>query len=423
MSQVVFLTLYLGLISGKQPVALQADAAVKSIRIVIDGASAATMTAPPWRTEVDFGPALLPHEIVAVALDAGGKEIARAMQFVNVPRPSAEAEIVVDRNADGRPARAKVVVRHLAQEKPRGATMKLDDAALTLDNDFAAALPAVDMKRPHLLLAEVKFADGAVARRELVFGGEFAESAETQLTPVAIVRTGDAQPAGDCFVANGKRLRVRSIEEGEADVIIVRDPSIATLKHQILKAATIPMIQRHATLDPGTFAHLLSPVAQKVRGGEETTEIFPLSASVDASQLGMLYILTKLDLRQAGPRQWADATAVAAVRAAARRRRRAVVLVLGDAPDKSDYQPAVIRNYLAALGVPLFVWSPGGPRPALAERWGAIEDVSATGRVVAAAQRLQRALAEQRVAWVEADPVIALRAEIRDGCGYARAAR
>jgi hypothetical protein len=420
---IVFLTLYLGLVSGKQPLALKVDANVKSVRIVIDGTALATLTEPPWRAEIDFGPALLPHELDAVGLDAGGKEIARATQFVNVPRPSAEAEIVVDRNADGRPARAKVVVRHLAQEKPRGATMKLDDAALALDNDFAAALPAVDLKRPHLLIAEVKFGDGAVARRELVFGGQFAESAEAQLTPVAIVRTGDAQPAGDCFVANGKLLRVRSIEEGEADVIIVRDPSTATLKHQILKTATIPMIQIRATLDPGTFAHLLSPVAQKVRGGEETTEIFPLSASVDASQLGMLYILTKLDLRQAGPRQWADATAVAAVRAAARGRRRAVVLVLGDAPDKSDYRPAVIRNYLAALGVPLFVWSPGGPRRELAEVWGAVEDMSAIGRVVSGTQRVQRALAAQRIAWVEADPLTALRAEVKDGCGYARAAR
>src|SRR5207244_12935392 len=108
-AMIVFLTLYLGLVSGKQPLALKVDANVKSVRIVIDGTPLATLIEPPWRAEIDFGPALLPHEVDAVGLDAGGKEIARALQFVNVPRPSAEAEIVVDRNADGRPARAKVV--------------------------------------------------------------------------------------------------------------------------------------------------------------------------------------------------------------------------------------------------------------------------------------------------------------------------
>ena len=424
MTQLVFLTLYLGLVSGKQPLALKADANVKSVRIVIDGTTLGTLTEPPWRAEIDFGPALLPHEVDAVGFDAGGKEIARATQFVNVPRPEAEAEIVLDRNAEERPVRAKLVIRHLAREKPRGATMKLDDAALALDKDFAAALPAVDMKRPHFLMAEVEFPGGAVARRELVFGGEFAESAETQLTPVAIVRTGDAQPAGDCFVANGAPLRVRSIEEGEADVIFVRDPSTGTLTHQVLKQGnTVPMIRKYATLDHGTFAHLLSPVAEKVRGGEELTEIFPLSASVDASQTGMLYVLTQLQLRQAGPRQWADATAVAAVRAAARGHRRVVVLVIGEAPDQSDYQPAAIRNYLAALGVPLFVWAPGGALPELTAQWGAVRDLSAMGRVVQGTLEIQRELARQRIAWVEADPVTALRAEVKDGCGYARAAR
>ena len=308
MSSVVFLTFYLGLVSGRQPLALKVDPSVKSVRIVIDGAALATLTEAPWRAEIDFGPALLPHEVDAIGLDASGKEIARATQFVNVPRPQAEAEIVVDRNADGRPARAKVVVRHLGQAKTRGATMTLDDAALPLDDGFAAALPAVDMARPHILIAEVKFADGALARRELVFGGQFAESAEAQLTPVAIVRTGDAEPKGDCFAG----LHVRSIEQGEADVIVVRDPSIATLKHELIKGI-MPSIRGYARLDPGTFAHLLSPVAEKVRGGDGTTEMFPLSVSYDAAQTGMLYILTQLDLRQAGPRQWADATAVAEI--------------------------------------------------------------------------------------------------------------
>jgi len=113
-TRIVFLTLYLGLVSGKQPLALQADAAVKSIRIVVDGAAVATLTAPPWRAEIDFGSALRPREVVAVALDGNGEEIARTSQLVNVPRPSAEADIVLAREK-GRVMRATVIGRQLVQ--------------------------------------------------------------------------------------------------------------------------------------------------------------------------------------------------------------------------------------------------------------------------------------------------------------------
>jgi hypothetical protein len=403
---IVFLTLYLGLVSGRQPVALQADAGVKSIRILIDGAVAATLTQPPFRGEIDFGPELLPREVVAVALDSDGREIARASQFVNVPRPPAEIEIVVERNAEGRPLRAKLVARHLAQRRTTDATMKLDDAALRLDRDLATTLPAVDMTRPHVLAAEMRFADGATARHELVFGGQFAESAEAQLTPVAFLPASTAAPAADC-VANGAPLRVRSVEEPEAEVIIVRDPDAAELKRQYIHGIT-PSWQPSGKLDAGMSAQLLSPVPNEVRDRAEMTELFPMSARFDSSQRDMLYLLTALNESTAGGkrRQWADAVAVAGVRAAARGRRRAVVLVLGRAPDRSDYQPATVRKYLAALGVPLFVWSPSGA----GANWGSVEDVSSVGKMIAATEQVRRALREQRIAWIEADPLTALRA-------------
>src|SRR4051794_32109950 len=164
---IVFLSLYLGLVSGKQPIALQADADVKSIRIVIDGATVATMTTSPWRGDVDFGPELQPHEIVAVALNANGGEVARASQFVNVPRPNAEIDVVLTRNAAGVPTRAKLIGRHLGQQSPTSAALKLDDAPLAVGAGFEAALPAIDLQRPHVLAAEMHFADDAVARREV----------------------------------------------------------------------------------------------------------------------------------------------------------------------------------------------------------------------------------------------------------------
>jgi hypothetical protein len=89
----------------------------------------------------------------------------------------------------------------------------------------------------------------------------------------------------------------------------------------------------------------------------------------------------------------------------------------------SVHSAAVVRRYLDALGVPLFVWSVDGPRPDLAATWGNVDDVSSIPKLIEAAGRIRRALAAQRIVWVSADPLTALRAQIKDGCGYARIAR
>jgi hypothetical protein len=425
-AQIVFLTLYLGLISGRQPVALQADAAVTSVRLLLDGKTVETLGAPPWRGSVDFGAALQPHEIVAVGLGAGGREIARAAQFVNVPRHVAEIDVVLARDADGTPTHATIVARHLGQQEARGATLKLDDAAIAVDPRFSAALPAIDMRRPHVIAAEMHFADNTVARREVVFGGEFAEMTQAQLTPIALSRSGtsDAPLAEGCLVANGVPLRVRSVEKENAQVIVVRDPAPTELKRMIrISDFNLRDSRRLGALEDGTFLELLSAAPKQVgKNDEPKTTLFPVSTNFNASKNGVVFLLKAGRSESSDAlRQWADATAVAGVRAAAGGRRRAVVVVVGSAPDKSDYPPAVVRKYLASLGVPLFVWWLGRPPAGVAETWGHVESISSLRNVLDATDRLRRALDMQRIAWVEADPLTALRAEVKEGCGYERA--
>ena len=101
---IVFLTLYLGLIAGHQPVEMRVDPAVKSVQLLLDGKKIDTFAAPPWRSLVDFGPVIQPHELVAVAFDAKGNEVGRAAQTLNLPRATAELEIIVDRDASGTPS-------------------------------------------------------------------------------------------------------------------------------------------------------------------------------------------------------------------------------------------------------------------------------------------------------------------------------
>src|SRR5207245_8390557 len=125
---------------------------------------------------------------------------------------------------------------------------------------------------------------------------------------------------------------------------------------------------------------------------------------------GLMFLLT-YDARIGfnKPRQYADALAVAGIRAIANGRRRAVIFLLSDHPEASRNDPRVVRRYLASIGVPLFVWSLSGPRPDLAERWGDIDDISSVDLLRAAAEEVRRTLASQRIAWVHADPLRALR--------------
>jgi hypothetical protein len=223
-SQIVFLTLYLGLVSSVQPVALKADAEVKSIRIVLDGATVA------------------------------------------------------------------------------------------LDKDFAAALPAVDMKKPH----------------------------------------------------------VRSVEEPDAEVIVVRDADVSGVRQAYVNAGKV-------YLDRGTFAQMFSPVPNAIRSHDEETQLFPTSNIYDVGKTDFLYPLLRMQEADAGsrPRQFADAVAVAGVQS-------------------------------AALGVPLLVWAPFGVAAEEAKAsWGEVEDVSSRPKLLIAVGHLRDVL----------------RAAVKDGCGYARIGR
>src|SRR4051794_39698650 len=96
MPQIVFLTLYLGLVSGTQPIELRTDAGIASVRLMLDGKPVAALESAPWRALVDFGSGLAPQQLTAIGYDKEGTEVARAEQMVNVPRPVAEASVTID---------------------------------------------------------------------------------------------------------------------------------------------------------------------------------------------------------------------------------------------------------------------------------------------------------------------------------------
>ena len=80
-----------------------------------------------------------------------------------------------------------------------------------------------------------------------------------------------------------------------------------------------------------------------------------------------------------------------------------MLLVLsGDEKDASTYDPARVRRYLAALRVPLVVWTLGKPEPgSLAEAWGPSENISMSLTLYKAAGELRDLLDSQRIVLVD----------------------
>ena len=86
--QIAFLTLFLGLTLGLSPVELSIEGPARSVEMVLDGVPVGRIQGPPWTGQVDFGARLLPHELVARALDFQDVEIGRTGLWINLPRNS-----------------------------------------------------------------------------------------------------------------------------------------------------------------------------------------------------------------------------------------------------------------------------------------------------------------------------------------------
>jgi hypothetical protein len=430
-AQLVFISLFLGLVSGKVQVDLQAGPAVKSIRILLDGRQLAEMQRAPWQTTVDFGPAVVPSELVAVGLDERGNEVARAEQIINLPRSPADFVIVMQNDDKGVPASVALRWEHLLGTAPKNASLTIDGAAVTMDKSMRAALPRLDMNRPHVIAASMRFAEGLVVRRELIVGGAAGYTAESEITPIVV--KGSTQTASeDCFTSGGSPVRIAAVEKGEGLVIVIRDPDpreglLALIMARSMGALNAQSLRKMVSLDPGTWMRLLWPVAERSTTASHLPAIlFPIAADVAAADAGILWMLTlspKEPIADNAARRIGDAVGVAGLNAMTGPHRRAVVLVLSHYKDAGTNSAAASRNYLASIGVPLFVWSPTGPRPDLRDQWGDIEDVSSPSKLQAAAQRLKGEIDSQRVAWVAADPLTAVRLHPTGRCGITPLAR
>lgn len=136
---IAFVTLLLGLISGIYPIEVTVSGPVAIVEFQLDGAQAGRLAGPPWVARIDLGTDLRPHELIARALDAEGKEIARVSQWLNLPRPVAEVEIVLENGQGGVPKAAVLTWQIVNGVKPTSIGLNLDGLPLTvMTRDLAA---------------------------------------------------------------------------------------------------------------------------------------------------------------------------------------------------------------------------------------------------------------------------------------------
>jgi len=184
---VTFLSLFLWLMTGVHHVEVSPDPLVVSVEIVLDGRKVGIATAPAWSVPCDFGERPRPHELVAVAYDADGIETGRARQFVNLPRPGAEVEIVLEAASSDAPEQLRVITESSERLEPLAVFVNFDGRALLSSGDGRFPLPEHDRGQVHIISAEAHYPGGLTARSDVTFGGAYGSQVATELTAVPVI--------------------------------------------------------------------------------------------------------------------------------------------------------------------------------------------------------------------------------------------
>jgi hypothetical protein len=420
---IAFASMFLGLVLGIQPVSLVVSEDVSAVELLLNGHLVATARGPEWTAECDFGDELLPSTLEAVAFDSEGNEVSRARQRINLPGPLAQAKIVIEEGEDGTGAVARVVFDSVLRSRPVRAVVSLDGTPLEVSSPERFELPPFDPEQIHLLHVELEFPDNVTTTVETTFGGAFTGQVSTPQTAVpVVVRRGRAprpEELSGSFLKNGAPLRVLAVDDGPAEVVIVRDLSsqddldrlAGDFRDQIRQrwrrnsdSLSTVSLRFVARLKKDQLVWLLEPFAREPIQGDYRLTAFPFSPHLTHRDGGLPFLLTTIrpPSEPMESQRLADAVAVAGRGVAQRDRRRAVVLILGaEAQDSSALSAEVVRRYLETLRVPLVVWSTVKPSEERLARWGEVRDVSNATYLGRSIKSLSQLLDDQSIVWVE----------------------
>jgi hypothetical protein len=410
---VTFLTLFLGLVSGAQEIALDVSGPVTMVELRLGDQVLATLDAPPWVARCNLGDGLRPGRLIAIGRDRTGGEISRAEQLINVPTVRAAVVVVLDRRPDGDPFQARVQWVGPEFREPRKTSAMLDGERVAVSPDGRIELGGIALDLPHVLDVELEFSPEVTAREQLVFGHERLGEEVVGITAVPVVVDNGELPTpeqlGGWFRSNGTDLGVVAVERGPAQLVVVRDQGLDSCfaqleldkkKERSRKERSRRKPRLRAELDDDLHVRFMTPVALTTESLTQPAMLFPISDAKACQGEDLFKVVGRARYPEHafGPRMLADSVAVAALRASNGNRRRAVVLLLGtEEKDRSRYQPDAVRQFLADLHVPLHVWRLGDLSDT---EWGDAVPVTSYEAFVAAVQDLGQDLARQRIVWV-----------------------
>ena len=375
---------------------------------MLDGNSVGTVRAPSWSSQVDLEDEILPHELVARALNDKGEEVARTRQWLNLPRAPAEVEALLEKGKDGRVTGARLSWQSLTGEEPKRVEASINGKPLTVSAQQRVAIPAYDPEQVQLLTVELEFDRAVRARKDVVFGGRTGAEAGRELTAVPIrMRPGDKTPAvaqlNGLLRGGHGALSVAAVEEGSGLLVLVRDSHRLDRLGGWSRDRPATSWRSDVSLDADCAIRFLWPRPTAYAGNGTRVELFPLSQALESSKAGFRSVLTRVSDPEPQPQaaRFTDAVAVAGLNAYGSFGRRVVLMVVepGSA-DASEYPPETVRRFLASLHVPLYVWSVGPLAPAFAG-WSEAVDVSTEKGFKDSAKKIRADLESQRIVWVD----------------------
>jgi hypothetical protein len=415
-----FVTLYLGLVLGVQPLEVSVGPEVASVEILLDAEPVKTLQGEPWQLSFDFGARLIPHHLEAIARDSAGDELARAEQWINLPRPRAEAKLSLEADEEGSRRWARVIWEAIDFDGPRKLEAFLDGRALKVESLDRIELPKTDPDFIHFLTAELEFSDTVSAHAEVVFGGTYGDEVSSELTSIVLESDRSRPPKTEQLqgriLHRGKPLRVVAVERPPIELIVVREHSTGMFEsiqrlittgsaQRLPMRARLPRILRPA--DRVRFALTATSDQRAATGRYEQIPVTrDLTQPRAATLLQILMRIGPVGSRQALTNERiADAVSIAGLVGSASNRRRAVILLSAfQNEDVSRLVPAAVRDYLNSLMVPLVVWElkpPGERNRPPATRWGKSVDVTDWGGMGTAFEELRKSLDSQVLVWVE----------------------
>ncbi len=465
---IAFASLFIGLILGIHPVTLLVGDSIAYVEVVLNDQSVDYLRSEPWSLNLDFGPELRPHRLVAIGYGADRREVARVQQWVNLPRQPAETALVVESGDDGRGATVRLSWNSVVGEQPKSVAVTFDGHPLEVTDPLSIDLPDHDPEVLHFIRAELDFSDTVSSLQEITFGGAFADQTNFELTAVPYLLDDGVKhliPQGLRGVSrrNIQPLSVVAVEKGPAEILIVLDEGAKEALRQVGRINSQDLknlIQQEAArkeqagvgrvnlqdpernfrivtgrdiarrslrkrmqLSADMRLRFLWPFAEQQVRVTSKMDIFPPSREFTGEDGGFYWVLMQArpTTQTAGPQRLADAVAAGSVLVARRKRRRAIVLILGEQPqDASDLTPSQVQRFLTTLRVPLFVWSTGSSEDLFAREWRSVTEISSLSELDRAVKQMYQQLERQRIVWIgglhlpqdielsSADPVFSL---------------